>query len=635
VAKSRLDRLVISDIRPRTPTGRPAKAVVGESIPVSADVFGDGHDLVIARAALRLAGQRSWEHSPLEDIGNDRWAGIVEADRIGRHEFRIEAWTDWVGTWHHAIEAKVNADQDVSVEIEEGARLFERIATRAGKADRPLLEEAAAELRRTGDMHAVEPVLELARSVPDPQLTASEPMPLWIDRARGRFSAWYELFPRSEGGLAGATKRLPAIAAMGFDVVYLPPIHPIGSTARKGANNTLIARPDDPGSPWAIGSEEGGHTAVHPALGTIDDFDRFVIDAAENGLEVALDYALQCSPDHPWVRKHPEWFHHRPDGTIKYAENPPKKYQDIYPINFWPEKDADRSALWDACRAIFDYWIAHGVRIFRVDNPHTKPFPFWEWVIAEIQSEHPDVIFLAEAFTRPKVMARLAEIGFTQSYTYFTWRTHRWELEQYLIELSQGPTADYMRPNFWPNTPDILSGPLRHGPRSAFEMRVVLAALLSPSYGMYSGYELCENEPASPDNEEYLHSEKYELKTRDWDREDSLAPLITRLNAIRAEHVAFRELRTIRFHGSTDDHLLVWSKSDPSGSDVVLCVVNLDPFHTHDASLSLDMPAIGLGWDAAFSVTDELSDATYSWRGNTPYVRLAPGASHVFAVGLP
>ena len=608
---------------------------MGERVRVEADVFKDGHDLVLARVAWRAKGARAWQFAPLDDVGNDRWAGAFVPMALGMHELRIEAWTDRVGTWLHGIEAKVAAAQPVDVEVEEGALLLERLAQHIAKPDRPALLEAAAELRASGDLHAAEPVLELARAVPDPiDLTVSAPLPLWVDREAAAFAAWYELFPRSEGGFAGATKRLPAVAAMGFDVVYLPPIHPIGTTARKGANNTLVAAPTDPGSPWAIGSPEGGHTAVHPDLGTIDDFDRFVADASEHGLEVALDYALQCSPDHPWVTEHPEWFHHRPDGSIKFAENPPKQYQDIYPINFWPDDDGARVALWDACKAILDHWIAHGVRTFRVDNPHTKPFAFWSWLLPAVQAEHPDVLFLAEAFTRPKVMAMLAAIGFSQSYTYFTWRTERWELEGYLIELAHGPTADYMRPSFWPNTPDILSGPLRHGPRAAFELRLVLAALLSPVYGVYSGYELCENEPASPDNEEYLHSEKYELKERDWAHEGSLAPLITTLNDIRRRHPAFRELRTIAFHHATDDHLLVWSKTDALGGDAMLCVVNLDPTSAHEATLGLDLPALGIGWDAPYDVLDELTGARYAWQGSSPYVRLDPASSvaHVFSV---
>ena len=364
---------------------------------------------------------------------------------------------------------------------------------------------------------------------------------------------------------------------MGFDVVYLPPIHPIGVTDRKGPNNTLDPGPDDPGSPWAIGSAEGGHTAIAPELGTLDDFRRFVSEARDVGLEVALDYALQCSPDHPWVSEHPEWFHHRPDGTIRYAENPPKKYQDIYPINFWPERDADRAALWKACRDVLRYWIDQGVRVFRVDNPHTKPMAFWAWLIERIQRDHPDVIFLSEAFTRPKVMAKLAEVGFTQSYTYFTWRTAAWELREYVDEVAHGPTADYMRPNFWPNTPDILSGPLRDGPPAAFLLRFVLAATLVPSYGIYSGYELFENEPASDANEEYLHSEKYQLRARDWGGADSMAPFIATVNGIRRRHPAFRSLRNVRFHGSSNEQFLVWTRGHVRDGDLVLVVVNLDP----------------------------------------------------------
>jgi starch synthase (maltosyl-transferring) len=455
-------------------------------------------------------------------------------------------------------------------------------------------------------------------------VTAADPMPLWVDRERGLFSAWYELFPRSEGGFNGATKRLRAVAEMGFDVVYLPPIHPIGRSFRKGKNNTLNPGPDDVGSPWAIGAEEGGHTAIHPDLGTLDDFHGFVEEARALGMEVALDYALQCSPDHPWVSEHPEWFHHRPDGTIKYAENPPKKYQDIYPINFWPAKDKDRKALWQACKAIIDYWIDQGVRIFRVDNPHTKPVVFWAWMLRAIQEEHPDVLFLSEAFTRPKVMAKLAEVGFTQSYTYFTWRDTKQELTEYGIEVTSGPTAEFMRPNFWPNTPDILAGPLRNGPPAAFRMRAVLAATLVPSWGVYNGFELCENEPASEANEEYLHSEKYELKERDWDRPDSLAPLLTRLNEIRRAHPAFQRLRGLQFHQSNTDQILAYSRVSADGSDIMLCVVNLDPHQWHEDTLGLDLGALGLPWDEPFEAHDELTGQTFVWQGATPYVRLDP-----------
>jgi starch synthase (maltosyl-transferring) len=411
---------------------------------------------------------------------------------------------------------------------------------------------------------------------------------------------------------------------MGFDVVYLPPIHPIGTTSRKGADNTLEARPGDPGSPWAIGGPEGGHTAVAPELGTVADLQKLMARAGELGIEIALDYALQCSPDHPWVSEHPEWFHHRPDGSIAYAENPPKKYQDIYPINFWPSSEADRWALWEACRGIVEHWIEVGIRIFRVDNPHTKPMALWEWLIPTVKSGHPDVIFLAEAFTRPKVMAKLAEVGFSQSYTYFTWRNEAWEITEYLQELTAGPVADYMRPSFWPNTPDILAGPLRRGPPSAFKLRLVLAATMVPSYGIYSGYELFESEPASDANEEYSHSEKYEIKQRDWSRPDSLAPWIGLVNSIRRRHPAFWRLRNLTFHHSSNTRILAYSKHTEDRSDVVLTVVNLDPLATHEATLGLDMGALGLAQDALFEVVDELTGKVFGWSGPNPYVRLDP-----------
>jgi starch synthase (maltosyl-transferring) len=569
----------------------------------------------------------------MEHLGNDRWQAIVEPSALGLHELLVEAWTDRVATWQHDVEVKHAAGQTLELELLEGSRLLAERAAHVPAADRRLLERAARVLRDTAAM--VEDrlaagldaaITETLAVVPDPlDLTSSESQRLWVDRERALIGAWYEMFPRSEGGLrAAASARLPAIAAMGFDVVYLPPIHPIGRSHRKGRNNTLVPAPDDPGSPWAIGSAEGGHTAVEPSLGTIGDFDAFVEAARRLGLEVSLDYALQCSPDHPWVSEHPEWFHRRPDGSIRYAENPPKKYQDIYPINFWPEEPGSREALWGACKDIVDYWIGHGVRIFRVDNPHTKPFAFWAWMIPAVQAEHPDVIFLAEAFTRPKVMAKLAEVGFSQSYTYFTWRTAKAELQEYLEEICHGPKADYMRPNFWPNTPDILSGPLRDGPPAAFALRLVLAATMVPSYGIYSGYELCENEPASETNEEYLYSEKYELKHRDWGQPGSLAPLVTRLNDIRRRHPAFSDLRNIHFHHSNYEQVLAYSKRTDDRSDVVLVVVNLDPHNPHEDTLWLDLAELGLPDDAPFEAHDELTGDTYTWEGAGAYVFLHP-----------
>ncbi len=639
-----LGRITIDDMRPTTPSREhPAKAVVGERVTVAADIFADGHDTLGARVRWRRVGRTKWQSAPLTGDINDRWTGTIEPGQVGRHEIVIEAWRDRFATWRHDVEIKAAMGDDLDLELEEGARILESLAEGVTARDRPRVLEAVAGLRRrTCSLHVRlnagldDRVARLVARVPGVDVTVSAPLPLWVDRPRAAVGAWYELFPRSEGGLAGATKRLAAVADMGFDIVYLPPIHPIGVTERKGPDNTLGAGPDDPGSPWAIGSADGGHTAIAPELGTLDDFRRFCVEAAERGMEVALDYALQCSPDHPWVSEHPEWFWHRPDGSIRYAENPPKKYQDIYPLNFWPERDADRAALWKACRDVFRYWIGQGVRIFRVDNPHTKPLAFWAWVIERIRRDHPDVIFLSEAFTRPKVMARLAEIGFTQSYTYFTWRTEPWELRSYVEELAYGPTADYMRPNFWPNTPDILSGPLRHGPPAAFLMRFVLAATLVPSYGMYSGYELFENEPAGEDNEEYLHSEKYEIRRRDWEGAPSMAPVVTRVNEIRRRHAAFRSLRNIRFHGSANERFLVWTKGHADEGDLVLVVVNLDPHHAQETVLDLDLGAVGLPWQGPFQAHDELGGETYTWDGGRPYVRLDPTrgqVAHIMSLG--
>jgi starch synthase (maltosyl-transferring) len=590
-----IGRIVVDDLRPRTPEGFPAKAVVGEAVRISADVFKDGHDVLAGQVRWRpkAKGNGKWLTAPLHHAGNDRWEAVVEPTTLGLHEFVVEAWTDRYATWHHKVTAKQAAGQDVTVELLEGEGL---------EAD----------------------------DGPGDDVTTSPPMPLWVDRERALVGAWYELFPRSFGGLAGVRDHLPHVAELGFDVLYLPPIHPIGRGYRKGPNNTLTATPDDPGSPWAIGSEEGGHTAIHPDLGTFTDFEALVERAHELGMEIALDYALQCSPDHPWVKEHPEWFHRRPDGSIAYAENPPKKYQDIYPINFWPAAEADRTALWDACKEIVDFWIGKGVRIFRVDNPHTKPVAFWAWMIPAVQAEHPDVLFLAEAFTKPKMMAKLAEVGFSQSYTYFTWRTAAWELQEYLDELAHGPKADFMRPNFWPNTPDILAGPLRGGPPAAFRQRLVLAATLVPSYGIYSGYELCENEPMSDANEEYLRSEKYEVKDRDWDSPRSLAPFVAQVNDIRRRHPALHRLRNIRFHHSANEQVLAYSKHTDDRSDVVLVVVNLDPQNTQEATLGLDLGYLGLPWDMPFEAYDELSGQSFRWQGAEPYVRLDPHqAAHI------
>ncbi len=637
-----VDRVIIENVTPRTPNGYPAKAVVGRPVTVAADVFRDGHDIIAARVRWRAAdngrseggtpAEGKWQSQLMTGVGNDRYEAVVTPESLGTHEFVIEGWTDWLATWRHAVTVKLEAGQSIDVELEEGVRLLEAAGARVPKADRDRVTAAAEGLRDTGLpvegrlAGALDPgLVSLLADIADPtDLVRSQPQPLWVDRERALVGAWYELFPRSYGGLRGAAGELPRVAAMGFDVVYLPPVHPIGQSFRKGRNNTLDPGPDDPGSPWAIGSELGGHAALHPGLGTFDDFDAFVAETRAAGMEVALDYALQCSPEHPWLKEHPEWFHHRPDGTIKYAENPPKKYQDIYPLNMWPAADADRIALWEACRDIVLFWIGHGVRIFRVDNPHTKPFAFWEWAIAEIQRQYPDVIFLAEAFTRPKVMARLAEVGFSQSYTYFTWRNTKAEFIEYLTEIAHGPKADYMRPNFWPNTPDILSGPLRRGGPGAFKLRLVLAATMSPSYGIYSGYELAENMPMSETNEEYFESEKYEIKHRDFKAPGNLGAFIATVNDTRRRHPALQELTNIHFHHTNNEWMLAWSKMTDERDDVVLVVVNLDPHHAHDDVLGLDLGLLGLPSDAPYEAYDELTGVTYVWNGPNPYVRLAP-----------
>ncbi|MFJ2696658.1 alpha-1,4-glucan--maltose-1-phosphate maltosyltransferase [Streptomyces rochei] len=645
-------RIPVLDVRPIVRQGRrPAKAVTGESFQVSATVFREGHDAVAANVVLKDPEGRPGPWTPMRELapGTDRWGATVTAGEPGLWTYAVEAWSDPVTTWRHHARIKVPAGIDTGLVLEEGARLHERAAAEVpGDADRRVLLAAVDALRdedrpaasRLAGALTPEVDAVLARHPLRELVTTSDPLPLLVERERALYGAWYEFFPRSEGTpdrphgtFRTAARRLPAIAAMGFDVVYLPPIHPIGTTHRKGRNNTLSAGPDDVGVPWAIGSPEGGHDAIHPALGTLDDFDHFVTEAAHLGLEVALDFALQCSPDHPWVHKHPEWFHHRPDGSIAYAENPPKKYQDIYPIAF----DADLDGLVTETVRVLRHWMDHGVRIFRVDNPHTKPVVFWERVIGEINRADPDVVFLAEAFTRPAMMHTLAQIGFQQSYTYFTWRNTKQELTEYLTELT-GDAASYMRPNFFANTPDILHAYLQHGGRAAFEVRAVLAATLSPAWGIYSGYELCENTPLREGSEEYLDSEKYQLKPRDWAtaaREGTtIAPLITRLNTIRRESPALRQLRDLHFHHTDKEEVIAYSKRQ--GSNTVLVVVNLDPHHTQEATVSLDMPQLGLDWHESVPVRDELTGETYHW-GRANYVRLEPGRTpaHVCTVLRP
>jgi starch synthase (maltosyl-transferring) len=643
-------RIVIDDIHPRTPDpGFAAKAVVGEAVGVSAVIFKDGHDILAAHAYLIGDDPAEPEADADLELGaGDVWRGTLTPRLVGRHQLIVQAWVDRHATWAHNVRVKLEAGQDTSSELADGQALLraaarkEKTAGRTppasldialGALDDPALDVAARFAPALGTAVAA------ALAGPDhgDDVTTAAPKPLWVDRERALVGAWYELFPRSHGGFKGTLERVPAVAAMGFDVLYLPPIHPIGSSHRKGRNNALVAGPDDPGSPWAIGAAEGGHTAIHPDLGTLEDFEDLVAAVSDAGMEIALDYALQCSPDHPWVGEHPEWFHHRADGSIAYAENPPKKYQDIYPINFWPARDEDRVALWRACKDILDFWIDKGVKIFRVDNPHTKPVAFWEWVIPAVQAEHPDIVLLAEAFTRPRVMEKLAQVGFSQSYTYFTWRTERDGEEglwAYMETLTEGPAADFFRPNFWPNTPDILSGPLRNGPPAAFALRYLLAATLSPSYGVYGGYELYENQPASDTNEDYLDTEKFEIKHRDFDRPGTLAGLITTVNDIRRRHPALQRLRNLTLHPADNPEIFAYSKVSDDGSDAVLVVVSLDPRQVQESLVHLDLAAAGLPDDRPYTVRDELSGESYVWAGSDAFVRFEPWTrvAHIFAL---
>jgi starch synthase (maltosyl-transferring) len=641
-------RIPILDVAPVIAAGRyAAKAVVDEPFAVSARVIKDGHDILGAGVVLFDPDGVARPRIPMRPTGEpDRFAAEVWADREGSWSFRIESWSDPYASWRHDAEIKIAADVDVELMLTEGALLLARAGRklrRADPADRAVLRDAVTALRDTsrpvparlaaGTSAEVRDVFE--RHPVRDLLSRSARYPFFVDRIRALYGSWYEFFPRSEGArvdddgvvhggtLQTAAKRLDAIAAMGFDVVYLPPIHPIGRINRKGPNNTLVAGPNDPGSPWAIGSAEGGHDSVHPDLGTIEDFDAFVARAEALGLEVALDLALQCAPDHPWAAEHPEWFNRRADGSIAYAENPPKKYQDIYPLSF----DADFEGLYAEVLRVVRHWMAHGVRVFRVDNPHTKPVMFWERLLAEIRTTDPDVVFLSEAFTRPAMMHALAMVGFHQSYTYFTWRNTRWELEPYLHELAH-ETSHLMRPNLFVNTPDILTEYLQYGGPAAFRIRATIAATASPSWGMYSGFELFEHVAARPGSEEYLDSEKFQIRVRDWDHaaEWSLAPYVTRLNELRREHPALQRLRNLSLHDSDNEQVMCWSKRhvDPDGTeDLVIIVVNLDPHTANETTVHLDMPALGLDWHEVFRVHDVLTEQTWQW-GQHNYVRLDP-----------
>ena len=639
-------RVVIERVRPEIDGGRwPAKRVIGERVVVEADIFADGHDLISAVVRWRRTGSERWTESAMAPRANDRWRGEFTVDACCRYEFTLSAWIDHFKTWHRDLQKRIKAGQDVAVEMLVAAGLIEQAAGRAPKDAAAAMKGWAAELRadRTlGEKLALvnDPLVQatvLRHPRRELAVDYGKVLEVQVDPVKARFSSWYELFPRSaaaepgrHGTFADVERKLPEIARMGFDVLYFPPIHPIGRVMRKGPNNTLEAGPDDPGSPWAIGSREGGHKSIHPKLGTEEDFRRLVAKARKLGIDVALDIALQCAPDHPYVKEHPEWFQHRPDGTVQYAENPPKKYQDIYPFDFltdaWQE-------LWLELLDIFMHWCRQGVRVFRVDNPHTKPFPLWDWIIDNVKREYPEAIFLAEAFTRPKIMHRLAKGGFTQSYTYFAWRNSKWGLEQYLTELTKTEVADFFRPNFWPNTPDILNDYLQTGGRPAFVTRLILAATLGASYGIYGpAYELIENSPREPGSEEYLDSEKYQLRQWDEARPDSLRDLVTMVNRIRREQPALQSNEGLCFHATNNEHVICYSKATPDLSNIILCAVNLDPFATQAAWLTLDGDALGLDDDSEYQVHDLVGQERFRWKGLNDYVELNPWVmpAHVF-----
>ncbi len=640
-------RVLVRDVRPRVDDGRyPIKRTPGETIEVLADAFADGHDRLAVTLLHRPAGSARWEGVPMESLGNDLWRATFTPNTVGLWEYTIEARVDRFATWSEDLRKRVEAGQEIEVELLEGASLVDAAAPHAPRAARARLLRAAQHLRGEAPPEervqaALDPALrEALRGVGDPRdaVVAEPVLRVRVDRERARFGAWYEMFPRSAGPEPGrhatlreAADRLPEIADMGFDVVYLPPVHPIGHTHRKGPNNVPGGGANGPGSPWAIGAAEGGHKSIHPGLGTMEDFDAFVARAESLGLEVALDIAFQCSPDHPYVREHPGWFRHRSDGSIRYAENPPKKYQDIYPLDFECE---DWRGLWEELRSVVAFWADHGVRVFRVDNPHTKPFAFWEWLIAEIQRDRPDTVFLSEAFTRPKVMKTLAKVGFTQSYTYFTWRNTKGELADYLTELTQTDTREFLRPNLFANTPDILHEYLQTGGRAAFQARLVLAGTLAASYGIYGpAFELCEGR-AVPGTEEYQDSEKYQVRAWDRDHPGHIRDLIVRVNAARHDNAALQFDHRLRFHPVDNDQLLCYSKSTPDLANLVLVVVNLDPHHVQTGWVRLPLPELGLPHDQPFQVHDLLGDGRYLWQGEVNFVQLDPHAcpAHLFVV---
>jgi len=644
--------VIIEGVKPEIDCGRfPIKRTIGEEVVVEADVFTDGHDAVACRLLWKHRSGRSWREAPMEPLGNDRWRASFSVEQLGRYKYTLDAWVDAFGTWRNDLRKRIAAEQDVSVDLLIGAKLVAAAAERARGRDRATLRQAAEHLAdETADItarasYAIDEALAtIALRYPDRTYgTAYDRiLEVVVDPEIAGFSAWYELFPRSaspepgrHGTLRDVEARLPYVKELGFDVLYLPPIHPIGESRRKGPNNTPDGGPDAVGSPWGIGSKHGGHKSVHPELGTLEDVRRLAAKAREMGIELALDIAFQASPDHPYVQEHEEWFRKRPDGTIQYAENPPKKYQDIYPFDFDSESWA---ALWRELESVFLFWIEQGVRVFRVDNPHTKPFPFWEWVIARIKAKHPDVVLLSEAFTRPRIMYRLAKLGFTQSYTYFAWRNERRELEDYLEELTQTDVVEFFRPNFWPNTPDILTEFLQTGGRPAFILRVVLAGTLSSNYGIYGpAFELMEHVPREPGSEEYLDSEKYQLRTWDLDRPDSLRHVIARLNRIRRENPALHGNRSLRFCKVDNPQIIAYTKHTAGLENIILTAVNLDPRNTHSGWVEVPFWELGIDQDETYDVHDLLSDAHYTWRGAWNYVQLNPHVmpAHILRIQLP
>jgi starch synthase (maltosyl-transferring) len=661
--------LIIECVSPEIDSGRyPVKRIVGDVVAVGADIIKDGHDLLAAQIVVRAPGEPAWSAPMRYDFDMDRWFGEFTVDRIGRWSFTVEAWTDQWETWRAGFRKKVDAGQNVRLELLEAAALVKAASRRAkpGPA-RAALTQTARSLETVDEVPDAA-LIERAQGADLAELMRENFLPrdltrygrelqVIVDRERAGFASWYEFFPRStdpsgkHGTFTTAIDALPRISSLGFDVLYLPPIHPIGHSFRKGKNNSLTPEPNDVGSPWAIGNEHGGHDAVDPNLGTIQDFDRFVAAAKKLDMEVALDYALQCSPDHPWVKEHPDWFNQRPDGSIAYAENPPKKYQDIYPINFWCQ---DRHRLWEACRDVVLHWVSHGVKTFRVDNPHTKPLAFWEWLIEDVQASHPDVLFFSEAFTRPKRMKSLTKLGFTMSYTYFTWKNTSYELRDYVTEIMTPPVTEYFRGNFFVNTPDILTEYLVKGGRPAFRTRLVLAATLSPLYGMYSGFELIENVPLREGSEEYLHSEKYQIRVRDWNAKGNINAEVALLNRIRRETPALQRMSNVTFHTSENDQILFYRKAGTRGPEVglgdrrkpaaplqpsiadpdVLVAVNLDPKNVQATMVHVPIAEMGIGADEPYVVHDLMTDRRFTWRGVRNYVRLDPGdqVAHVLRV---